>query len=194
MDAIMHAGRIQNEPAGVERSRRSARLTGFEGGDNMKYGGFFVLTWLAAAAVGRAQGLPRASDAKSGIPFEVNRVFGAILIRAQVNKQPATLIVDTGSSHTILSSELLRVCPRALEHADLPAKGSGFVGSAGWAKATVEVGTVAWLDRRVLVMNDFRDMSNSMKQRVDGILGEDVLKEFSLVVIDFKHHRLLLLR
>jgi hypothetical protein len=149
---------------------------------------------LAAAAVGWAQGLPRGGDAPRGIPFEVNRVFGAILIKAQVNKQPATLIVDTGSRHTILSSELLRVCPRALEHTDVPAKGSGLVGSAGWAKATVEVGTVIWLDRRVLVMNDFRDISNSMKQRVDGILGEDVLKEFSLVVIDFKHQRLVLLR
>jgi len=160
----------------------------------MKHGFFFVLTWLAATAVGWAQGLPREGDPQSGIPFEVNRNFGSILIRAQVNGKPATLVVDTGSSHTILSSELLQVRPLALEHADAPTKGSGYVGSAGWAKATVEVGTITWQDRRVLVMSDFQEISNSMKRRVDGILGEDVLKEFDFVGIDFKRHRLVLRR
>jgi hypothetical protein len=160
----------------------------------MKHWFFFVLTWLVATAVGWAQGLPREGDPQSGIPFEVNRNFGSILIRAQVNGKPATLVVDTGSSHTILSSELLQVRPLALEHADAPAKGSGYVGSAGWAKATVEVGTITWQDRRVLVMSDFQEISNSMGRRVDGILGEDVLKEFDFVGIDFKRHRLVLQR
>ncbi len=141
----------------------------------------------------RGASLAGESDPYSGIPFEVNRHFGSILIQAQVNGQPATLVVDTGSSHTILSSELLQVRPLALEHADAPAKGSGYVGTAGWAKATVEVGTFRWPDRKVLVMNDFQQISNSMKQKVDGILGEDVLKEFDSVVIDFKHRRLFVL-
>src|ERR1700687_793251 len=132
---------------------------------------FVVLTCLTATAVGWAQGLPREGDPQSGIPFEVNRNFGSILIRAQVNGKPATLVVDTGSSHTILSSELLQVRPLALEHADAPAKGSGYVGSAGWFKATLESGTMTWPNRRVLVMDDFQDLSKSMKQRVDGILG-----------------------
>jgi len=33
-----------------------------------------------------------------------------------------------------------------------------------------------------------------MKRRVDGILGEDVLKEFDFVGIDFKRHQLVLQR
>jgi hypothetical protein len=79
-----------------------------------------------------------------------------------------------------------------LAHADAPAKGSGYVGSAGWAKASLEVGTTTWSDRKVLVMNDFQDMSNTLNERVDGIIGEDVLREFDSVIIDFKHRRLLL--
>jgi predicted aspartyl protease len=114
------------------------------------------------------------------------------LIKAQVNGRPAKLVVDTGSSHTILSSELLQVRPLALARADAPAKGSGYVGSAGWAKATVEVGTVKWSDHRVLVMNDFQDMSNSLQERVDGIIGADILREFNIVIIDFKNRRLFL--
>jgi hypothetical protein len=102
--------------------------------------------------------------------------------------------MDTGSSHTIHSSELLQVRPLGLEHAAAPAKGSGYVGTAAWARATVDVGALRWPDRKVLVMSDFQEISNSMKQRVDGILGEDVLKNFSSVVIDFKHHRLFVLR
>lgn len=152
----------------------------------------FLLLIMAATTVAPGQDISAEGGSRSGVPFEVDRHFGSILIRAQVNGHPATLVVDTGSSHTILSSELLQVRPLAREHADAPAKGSGYVGTAGWAKATVEVGTLRWRDRNVLVMNDFQEISNSMKQRVDGILGQDVLKEFDSVVIDFKHHRLFL--
>jgi hypothetical protein len=156
--------------------------------------GVWLVFILGATAVGWGQDVPERNDSRSGIPFEVNRNSGTILIRAQVNRQPATLVVDTGSSHTILSSDVLRVRPLALEHPGTPAKGSGYVGSAGWATATIEIGTMTWPDRRVLVMDDFRDLSNSMKQRVDGIIGEDVLREFDSVVLDFKHQRLVLLR
>jgi Aspartyl protease len=152
---------------------------------------FWVLT-LGATVVTWGQALPGGDDSRRGIPLEVNRSFGVILIRAKVNRQPATLVVDTGSSNTILSSEVLRVRPLSLEHADAPAKGSGYVGSAGWAKATLEIGTMMWPDRRVLVMDDFQVMSRSINQRVDGIIGEDVLREFDFVILDFKHLRLVL--
>ena len=153
---------------------------------------FSLALAFVAVSLGEAQTLPNEDDPRSGIPFETNRNSSAILIAARVNGQAATLIVDTGSSNTILSSELLQVRSSALERADGPAKGSGFVGTAGWAKATVEVGAHKWRDRKVLAMNDFQEISNSMKQRVDGILGADVLKEFDSVVIDFKHRRLFL--
>lgn len=153
----------------------------------------FLVLVLGMSAVGWGQGIPSGDDARNGIPFEINRVSGAILIRAQVNGQPVTLIVDTGSSHTILSSELLQVRALALQQAEAAAKGSGYVGRAAWAKATLQIGTMTWRDRTVLVMDDFRSMSNSMEHKVDGIIGEDVLKEFGSVVLDFKHQRLLLL-
>jgi predicted aspartyl protease len=145
---------------------------------------------LAAASSLGAQTHSGETDPRSGIPFEMDQRFGTILIRARVNGHPATLVVDTGSSNTILSSELLQVRALALERADAPAKGSGYVGTAGWAKATVEIGALRCPNRKVLVMNDFEEISRSLKQRIDGILGEDVLKEFDSVSIDFKHHRL----
>lgn len=157
----------------------------------MKYGILIALVFMAAAPLG-TQTVPGAHDPQSGIPFEVNRLFGVVLIRAQLNGHPATLLLDTGSSKTILSPELVEVRPQALQRAEVPATGSGYVGTAGWTKATLEVGGLRWPDRIVLVM-DFQEISKSMQQRVDGILGEDVLREFDSVFIDFKHRRVLVL-
>lgn len=158
----------------------------------MKHVALFIVTCLVASEVGWAQGLSKASDPQAGIPFELNPKFGSILIKAQVNGRPAKLIVDTGSSHTILSSDLLQIRPVALERADAPSKGSGYVGSAGWGKATLEVGTAKWSDRKVLVMNDFQEMSSTLQERVDGIIGADILLQFDTVIIDFKNRRLFL--
>jgi Aspartyl protease len=129
---------------------------------------------------------------ENAIPFKMNGQFGSILIRAHVNEQPATLLVDTGSSRTILSSDFVRHSPLLLDPAPTPLKGSGLVGNAGRFKATMEVGGVSWAKREVLVMSGIQDISNSLNERIDGILGQDILKEFRSVLIDFKHHRLLL--
>ncbi len=151
-----------------------------------------MLVVIAAAPL-RAQTASSGGDRQSGISFEVNRLFGVILIRAEVNGHPATLFLDTGSSNTILSPELVEVRPQVLERAPVFAKGSGYVSTAGWTRATLEVGGLRWQDRMVLVM-DFHEISKSMKQRVDGILGEDVLGEFDSVFIDFKHRRVFVMR
>lgn len=155
--------------------------------------GFCLALMSAATTVFLGQDIPKQGDSQRGIPFEVNRRFGSILIRAQVNGHWATLVVDTGSSHTILSWELVQVSPLALPHAPAPSKASGLVGRGVWSKATLEIGAMTWTDHRVLVTNDFQDLSKSVSEKVDGILGEDVLKDFNSVVIDFQHHRLLLL-
>ncbi len=156
--------------------------------------GVLLLLMLAGTVVFLGQDIPTEGDSQREIPFEVNRRFGSILIRGRVNGHWATLVVDTGSSHTILSCELLRVSPLVLPQAPAPSKASGLVGRGAWYKATLEIGAMTWTDHRVLVTNDFQDLSKSVSEKVDGILGEDVLKDFSSVVIDFQHHRLLLLR
>ena len=153
-----------------------------------------VLTCLTAAAGRRVQSMPSAGCPDLAIPFELNRQFGSILIEVQVNRHPAWLLVDTGSSHTVLSADLLEINPLFLKRATVRVKGSGLTGTAGWATATIDLGTIQWANRKVLVTKDFREISRSLQQRVDGILGEDVLNEFTSVVIDFKNHRLILRR
>jgi hypothetical protein len=134
-----------------------------------------------------------ASDfSAAGVPIALTRRFGLILVRAEVNDRPATLLIDTGCSHTILSTKLLQGQFSTLEHAANASKGSGWVGDAKWIKATVKVGDTVWKDHKFLAMDDLPDISDSLGQKIDGILGEDVLQEFSLIQIDFSHRKLML--
>jgi len=115
-----------------------------------------------------------------------------ILVRVEVNGRPAVLIVDTGSSQTIISSELGDVATRALrENGVYGHKGSGLTGAGVFKTATLRVGAITWRDHRVIVM-DMHELSKSLEQEIDGLLGMDFLSEFGLVVIDSKHHKLIL--
>jgi hypothetical protein len=134
--------------------------------------------------------LPQASKGLE-IPFENSRVFSLILVRAEVNGKPAVLVVDTASNHTIISSELLAVRLRDLDSRVSSIKGSGWTGTGGYAKATLKVGPVIWSDHRIIAM-EMRDLSKSLGQRVDGLLGTDFLGEFKRVTFDSKNHKIIL--
>ena len=75
----------------------------------------FVLVCLTITSVSRAQSGRTGTASSIEIPFELNRQFGSILVRVRVNGEPAILLVDTGSSHTILSGNILGVNPLLLE-------------------------------------------------------------------------------
>jgi predicted aspartyl protease len=128
-----------------------------------------------------------------GIPIELTSRFSLVLVRLEVNGRPATLVVDTGSSHTILSTQLVQSRALAMGDDPSPRTGSGLVGRAAWIKATVKVGSTVWRDHEFLAMDNLSDISNAVGQKVDGFLGEDLLQDFSVVQIDFKHQRLILL-
>jgi len=125
------------------------------------------------------------------IPFENSRVFGLFVVRVEANGRPAVLIVDTGSNVTIISPELADVAPGTLDNAASPSRGSGFIGRGVFRRATLKVGSVTWRDHRVVV-TDTRELSKSLGQRVDGMLGIDFFSEFEVMVVDLKNHKLIL--
>jgi predicted aspartyl protease len=118
-------------------------------------------------------------------------MFGLVLVKVEVNGRPAVLIVDTASNHTIISSELADVTPRTLDNAVSTSKGSGFAGTGVFARTTVRVGPITWRDHRIVVM-DMRELSKSLGQKIDGLLGMDFFSEFKVVVVDLKNHKLTL--
>ena len=133
----------------------------------------------------------KTSHCRSILPIEHEKEFREILVRIVVNGRLAVLILDTGSSTTILSPEASGLNPTSLRRADPPKKGTGFVGDGRWGEATLVTGTRIWKDHRILVA-DMNSITDAMHRKIDGILGQDILGEFKYIEIDFKHKRLVL--
>jgi Aspartyl protease len=127
------------------------------------------------------------------IPLRVNHTFGLILLKAEINGNPAVLVLDTGSNRTSVSSRFVDVATPRLTDTVSGAKGSGYVGTAVYAKASLKVGTLIWRDQQILAM-DMSQISKSLGENVDGMLGMDFLNQFTTVVVDLKAHKLILTR
>ena len=125
------------------------------------------------------------------IPFEYSRAFGLILIKVEINGNPAEMVLDTGSNETIVSPRVVIVKQLSSKKAVAMAKGSGYSGNGVITNVFLKVGPLNPKNSQILVV-DLSDLSKTLGQEVDGILGMSVLKEFETVSVDLKHHRLVL--
>ena len=125
------------------------------------------------------------------IPFEYSRAFGLMLIKVEVNGKPAIMVLDTGSNETIVSPRLVIVKQLSSKDAVAMAKGSGYSGAGVVATAFLTMGTLSPKSCEILVV-DMSGLSKTLGQQVDGILGMSVLKEFEIVSVDLRHHKLVL--
>ena len=124
----------------------------------------------------------KTSGPSFSIPFEFARDRGSLLISARINNRPVSLIVDTGSSHTIVRPSVAAVNPPDLAP---PRVGGGIIGGAIGREVTLEVGRQVWQRRRVAVM-DLSPVLSVYQESIDGVLGIDCLLEFSQSVINLK--------
>jgi predicted aspartyl protease len=125
------------------------------------------------------------------IAFEYSKAFGLMLIKVEVNGKAAVMVLDTGSNETLVSPTLVSGKPFKPTQAMPLAEGSGFSGAVLGASAFLSIGPVNPKEFRVLVM-DLSALSKSLGQQIDGILGMSVLKEFEIVSVDLRHHKILL--
>jgi predicted aspartyl protease len=114
-----------------------------------------------------------------------------MLIKVEVNEKPAVMVLDTGSNETIVSPKLVIVKQLHSKDAVAMAKGSGYSGNAVIATALLRVGSLSPKNCQILVV-DLSDLSKSLGEEIDGILGMSVLQEFEIVSVDLKHHKLVL--
>ncbi len=132
------------------------------------------------------------ASADIDISFELHPKFAAILLHVEVNKQPAVMILDTGSSRTILDPRIVDVDSREPRRPASVGMGSGISGNdARWGKATLQVGTHLFRDWPVVV-SDMRDVSHNFQQPIDGLLGQDIVSKFHIIVIDFDSRKITL--
>jgi gag-polyprotein putative aspartyl protease len=117
------------------------------------------------------------------LPFR--SVHSLILIDAKVNGNPATLVLDTGANNTIIDSRMygnLRA-----PSVEPVSKGPGVIGNALRLRADLEISGRFLFSQPVSVMN-LGDLPQRVGAQFDGLLGQDILRQFRSVRINYQAH------
>jgi hypothetical protein len=121
------------------------------------------------------------------LPFRT--VQSMILVQGKVNGKPVTFLLDTGATRTIVSAKVYGNVGYSLRLAQRAGQQPGFVGESVTLPVNLQLDRHTWLARRVSVMN-FNGLSEVLGADFDGLLGEDVLREFHSVHIDYRNHQI----
>jgi hypothetical protein len=128
--------------------------------------------------------------AEISLPFQESADRRALIVSVEVNGKSSRLLLDTGSQFTVLSAGLSGVSAVDLKQAGF-ASGPGLRGEAVWSTADLRLDSSRLYQRRIVVMN-LEQVRKIYGKEVDGLLGQDILSEYSTVTLDFKNHRLIL--
>jgi gag-polyprotein putative aspartyl protease len=121
------------------------------------------------------------------LPFRT--VQSMILVQGKVNGKPITFLLDTGATRTIVSARAYGYVGYRLRLMQRVGQQPGFVGESVSLPVNLELERHTWLARRVSVMN-FDGLNGDLGADFDGLLGEDVLREFRSVHIDYRNHQI----
>ena len=112
------------------------------------------------------------------LPF--HSINTLILLDATVNGKPATLLLDTGANRTLISNRYggPKLKPSQRNRA-------GITGESVRATVNLSLESHMWAGQTVTVM-DLHELQYSLGIEFDGLLGQDILRGFSAVRIDYK--------
>jgi hypothetical protein len=110
-----------------------------------------------------------------------------ILVQAKVNNTPVWLLLDTGATRTVIGAKAYGDTPVALRTAQRNSQGPGILGDSVSLPVNFELSGHIWVGQRVAVMNLDR-LSQLLGIQFDGLLGQDILREFHTVHIDYHAH------
>ncbi len=120
------------------------------------------------------------------VPFR--SVDSMILVEGKVNGDPVTFLLDTGSVGTIVSARKYRDMFFPLHRIQLNAQGAGMNGESVSVRLDLQLGNHRWVAQRVSIMN-LDELSSILRiPHLDGLIGEDLLREFRSVRIDYHAH------
>ena len=117
------------------------------------------------------------------VPFR--SVESMILVEGKVNGDPVTFLLDTGSVGTIVSTRMCRITCFSLHGVQRNADGHGINGESISVRLDLQLGNRQWAGQRVSIMN-LDELSSILGVRhVDGLIGEDILRDFRSIRIDY---------
>ena len=135
----------------------------------------FAAVAVAQQPQGEQLGVSIISDPKTG----------TILLNARLNGDPIVMILDTGSSHSLFDARAFGMSPAQLQSARLNARGLGLNADVVWRSANFQIAEQQWNNQSVEVA-DLSKLSKIYGRTIDGILGQDVLRSFESVQINYK--------
>lgn len=131
---------------------------------------------------------PAPNPAHSGtlrVPFRT--VQSLIVVQGRVNGNAATFLLDTGANRTIVSTEIYGNARFDLQRMPRRQGAAGFVGYSLRRPADVGLGENVWVAQQVAVM-DLDELKQMLHMDFDGLLGQDFLRQFRSVRIDYRAH------
>jgi hypothetical protein len=119
------------------------------------------------------------------LPFR--SAHSMIVVQARVNGSQIALLLDTGATRTIVSSRVYGNVPFQLRSIERTSHSAGIVGDSVILPVNLELANHAWAGQRVAIMN-LDGLSQIFGIQFDGLLGQDILREFHSVRIDYRNH------
>jgi hypothetical protein len=140
---------------------------------------FLLICYLCFAALSM-----EAQKPESGVALISDAKTGTILVRAELNQRPVTMILDTGASHSMFDARAFGLSPQQLQMARMKSRGLGLDADVVWQTADFQIADLQW-DQKPIEIADLSTLSKIYKRTIDGILGQDVLRAFSSVRINY---------
>jgi hypothetical protein len=142
----------------------------------------------AAAAIFAALVLlsqPSSSARPETVVLPFRSVHSLILVEAKLNGIPVTLLLDTGANNTILD---VKAYGNILISPIQPvSRGAGIVGNALRVRVDLEIAHRFLFSQPVSVMN-LDGLARQFGTQFDGLLGQDILRQFRSVRINYQSH------
>jgi hypothetical protein len=121
----------------------------------------------------------------TGVRLISDKGTGTILVDASVNGQPVVMILDTGASHSMFDASVFGLSEVQLQAARMKGRGLGLDADVVWRTADFEIGEEAWKQHPIEVA-DLHLLSKIYGRKIGGIVGQDVLRSFVSVQINYK--------
>lgn len=119
------------------------------------------------------------------LPFRTAQSM--IVVQAMVNGSPVALLLDTGATRTIVSARVYGNVPFRLRTIERTSHSAGIVGDSVILPVNLQLANHTWAGQHVAIMN-LDGLSQVLGIQFDGLLGQDVLREFRSVRIDYRAH------
>lgn len=127
----------------------------------------------------------RARPSTLRVPFRTAQAM--ILVEGKVNGNPAILLLDTGANRTIISARVYGNVLFQMQQLRQNHHGAGVAGGSIPLHADLVLAGRIWVAQRVSVM-DLDELNDMLKLHFDGLLGQDILRQFRAVRIDYRTH------